>query len=826
MKLDYSIYKKPNNLDAIGILGYLIIVNRQIHNYQVNIIEEYLNSFEFTINDTPLKAIFEDSENKLKLNEAIDAFKVEDDTVQKNILYLLYMLSYVDSAIDSGEERIVRSTLAAVDIDEQTVEEIRETAINNAFAYRESSNKLFTRSKPEQEKKWYEKVIEWIVAFFKTIFGLNDNTDELERQGYISAIHDCFRVAREDFELIKPSYNSITGICEDTVHEIKTYNSSLPRDTDVAEEVAKVIDAYCNRIKTITSEQEKIAKKSFEQKERTISDFTISLLGRTKAGKTTLHTILTNQGRDYIGEGKQRTTRFNRVFQWNLMRIIDTPGIGSPEAEGRTDDDIANSVLGESDIICFVIADDSILKDILESIEKIAELNKPIVILLNHKDNIRPDVKYRRFIADPKGWLSTENETSLTGHIERIQKYANSKGFGSLIHVYPVFLLAALMSSEKNYVEDSDLLWDSSNIEQFINSLKTWITQYGTIKRSQTLVDEAVHTFETSKGKIEKAEVDLNNEIIKLQERKKQKLRLLKSTEKLVINEVREVLKDSFERLAKKEAYVFAEEAYEKKDASPKSWKEFIKKIHFEKEVTDEIYQVLDIYLQKAKETTNNLFEDVYFSIKSSFTADGIRVPLDLNLRATTRIAGGLIGIAATIAFIALESSPIGWILTGVGILLELGSSLFMTREEKRHKEIDKIYYSIRKEIEKNADSEIEATIKSISKGLHKKTKDIEKMFDMLITGMQKTLDYSSKLNEGYSNEINRLNKLYAYRLLQFVSVKKTDSVIESDKILRVDRSNNGKMIITVADDIPAFSTEMLKDVIAESVEIEWGEAS
>ena len=823
--MDYNVYKKPNNIDSIGILGYLIIVNSQIHNYQVNIIEEYLDSFDCSIFETPLKAIFDDSESKLKLNEAIEAFKDEDIYVQQNLIYLLFMLSHVDSAIDSGEERIIRGILAAVDIDQQVVEEIKALAIENAMAYRESSNTLFTRTKPERKKKWYEIAIEWIVAFFKSLFGIKDNSEELERQSYISAIRDCCKVAHEDFELIKPSYSNITGICEETVHEIRAYNNNLPRDTEVAEEVAKAIDAYCNRIKTVTSEQEKLAKKSFEQKERTIADFTISLLGRTKAGKTTLHTILTNQGRNYIGEGKQRTTRFNRVFQWNLMRIIDTPGIGSPEAEGRTDDDIANSVLGESDIICFVIADDSILKDILEFIERIAELNKPIVILLNHKDNIRPDVKYRRFVADPNKWLSTENETSLTGHVDRIQKYADSKGFGSLIHVYPVFLLAALMSTEDKYADDSDLLWNSSNIESFISSLKVWITQYGTVKRSQTLIDEAVHTFEASRKKIEKAEIDLKQEIQKLKDRKEQKIKLLKSTEKLVIDEVREVLKENFQRLAKKEAYAFAEEAYDTKDASSKSWKAFVEKIKFEKEVTDEICQILDLYLQKAKETTSNLFEDVYFSIKNSFTADDIKVPFDIDLRSTARIAGGVIGIAATIALIAIEG-PIGWVLTGIGILLELGANIFMTREQKRHKEIEKIYYSIRNEIEKNADSEIETTVKSVSRGLQKKTKAIEKMFDMLIEGMERTLDCSKKLNSGYINEIERLNTIYAYRLLGFVGAEMNDYETDSGKIIEVDRDSNGKMKITVADDIPELSTDSLKDVIAESVEIERRKAS
>ena len=40
------------------------------------------------------------------------------------------------------------------------------------------------------------------------------------------------------------------------------------------------------------------------------------------------------------------------------------------------------------DIICLIIRDDSVLQDVLEFVEKIASLNKPIIVLLNHMENI------------------------------------------------------------------------------------------------------------------------------------------------------------------------------------------------------------------------------------------------------------------------------------------------------------------------------------------------------------------------------------------------------------------------------------------------------
>ena len=67
--MDYYEYKKPKNINTIGLLGYLVVINKQIHNYQVNIIKDYLGSFECEIGDTPIKEIFADSDNKLSFDD-------------------------------------------------------------------------------------------------------------------------------------------------------------------------------------------------------------------------------------------------------------------------------------------------------------------------------------------------------------------------------------------------------------------------------------------------------------------------------------------------------------------------------------------------------------------------------------------------------------------------------------------------------------------------------------------------------------------------------------------------------------------------------------
>ena len=86
------------------------------------------------------------------------------------------------------------------------------------------------------------------------------------------------------------------------------------------------------------------------------------------------------EGDLFIGKGSQRTTRFNRVFSWKGLKIIDTPGIGAGEADGAKDTEIAMRVISQADMICFVVADDTITEEVFTVLDRIAEYHRPMII--------------------------------------------------------------------------------------------------------------------------------------------------------------------------------------------------------------------------------------------------------------------------------------------------------------------------------------------------------------------------------------------------------------------------------------------------------------
>ena len=167
-------------------------------------------------------------------------------------------------------------------------------------------------------------------------------------------------------------------------------------------EVARIVTDIKNDFIKLLNVSLKENREILDKKRRNIRYFTIAFMGRTKAGKSTLHKVITQQVNDDIGEGQLRTTRYNRSWYWNKLRIVDTPGIGAPG--GATDTEIAKSIIDEADVICYIVTSDSTQETEFDFFETIKERNKPLYILLNFKSNLTQSIRLKRFLANPSEW--------------------------------------------------------------------------------------------------------------------------------------------------------------------------------------------------------------------------------------------------------------------------------------------------------------------------------------------------------------------------------------------------------------------------------------
>lgn len=149
---------------------------------------------------------------------------------------------------------------------------------------------------------------------------------------YNKAIQECAAIATEDYKFAELGltgtretlYNLGKGIEEQlTVIQRQAVGKGQAK---TAAEVAKQLEDTKKALTVKIIKEIESVRQSLAAKQRALNHFSIAFMGKTKAGKSTLHAIITGDGWDGIGVGKQRTTRFNRVYEWKNIRIgLSTP---------------------------------------------------------------------------------------------------------------------------------------------------------------------------------------------------------------------------------------------------------------------------------------------------------------------------------------------------------------------------------------------------------------------------------------------------------------------------------------------------------------------
>ncbi|MDF5717496.1 MAG: 50S ribosome-binding GTPase [Rhizonema sp. NSF051] len=320
---------------------------------------------------------------------------------------------------------------------------------------------------------------------------------------YDEAIKRCKIIADEDYKYAEKSLKrakfALAGLAKNfdkCTNEIQQKIISEGA-ANTAKEVAKQLEITKNALTVETLKEFEGVCESLRAKQRALKHFSIAFIGKTKAGKSTLHAIITGDGWDAIGVGKQRTTRFNRVYEWKNIRIIDTPGIGAPG--GKSDEEIAESIIEESDVICYVVTNDSIQETEFKFLQLLKEKTKPLIILLNVKNNLRDTRRLEHFLKDSDKLFVMNSTTGLGGHIERIRRYAKQHYANDYFEIIPVMLLAAQMSREAEHQQHQDKLFKGSRIQNFLDAIRVSLVEHGVIRRSQTLLGSTVGAIEEPK---------------------------------------------------------------------------------------------------------------------------------------------------------------------------------------------------------------------------------------------------------------------------------------------------------------------------------------
>ena len=752
---------------------HLIVADGEINTKEISVLENYLNVDNTKELSIEKQKIFSDDENKKSIEELLLELKGEQLTEEhkKEIIEILSDIAFSDNYISAQEQELIEYIAQSLQVDYKDI--LSQKSILNEQEIESTRLKL------------YQKVIGKIQ---KTVYNNFLNKDSEKNMDNLFGSLGFSTVIEKISDEAIIDLNSVTEIIKKTNEDLivgKQEIDKLACPQTSRKEVQQIIDVVQgtkNHFNTMINSSLAENLAVLDKKKRNFRYFTIAFMGRTKAGKSTFHKIITQEKNDDIGVGKLRTTRYNRSWYWDKLRIVDTPGIGAPG--GDVDTEIAKSIIDEADLICYIVTSDAIQETEFDFFETIKERNKPLYIILNVKSNLTESIRLKRFLRDPHRWRECNGPQSIEGHFDRIRERLDGKYNMDAVKVIPIHLLAAqiAMQEKESNPENYKSLLEGSNIMEFIRSVKKEVYESGSLKKSLSVIDGTayqIHLFHQQ----------LQSDIVQLK----------KSTE--LLKKKNNSLKDFFQRESSKltsniaklfnstqvelnnYATNFADTNYENKNVG-KTWEEDSVVRNKTSYLNEQITTSLNRFNEEVKERIEEISSDIKFIDKISSTVS-VQTDSIHNTKSGVRIAGTI----CTIIFTNLWN-PLGWgALIGSAIIagvIGFFTSFFESKVEKIKNAKKKLREQLYENIEKNIKTNKKETLDKIHSSISLMNNRLKNLLGTYIDEVEQLIRILEDIQEKCIRKEQNINALISLRILEYVhkepsAVKKLSQLQEKE---------------------------------------------
>ena len=544
-----------NNKEIAYLLGcYVIVEDKEINSHELAVLNNFLPLQKDSQLYEERKKIFQDDETKIPVKKLLDELSHLhlNKEESEDLVHFLVRISYADFYMDSKERNLAEKVSKILNVPFDPIAEYE--ALNNS------------KNISDSKLKWHESLWGKVENF---TYGLSDKNEKrtdkiLGGLGFADILEEVTEEASTDMERVSSILNTINGDLKTCAQNLNQFNPAKNKSRKEFNKINETIAHIREEFNRIINESVSQNIELLDKKKRNIHYFTIAFMGRTKAGKSTLHKVVTQQDDDDIGIGKLRTTRYNRSWYWDRLRIVDTPGIGAPG--GEVDTEIAKSIIDEADMICYIVTSDSIQETEFDFFETIKDRNKPLYIILNYKSNLS-GIRLKKFLENPTDWKDCKGPQSIEGHFKRIEERLNGKYNMDAVAIIPLHLLAAQLYVEGGFdAEILEKLKTGSNITSFIRTIKEEIYNTGCLKKSLSIIDGSSYNLHQVNARI-KADCDRLREDACLLEKTREKISSFFSNERGKLTSQLSSITDSVRQELKNRANTFSNENYDNENA-------------------------------------------------------------------------------------------------------------------------------------------------------------------------------------------------------------------------------------------------------------------
>lgn len=642
---------------------------------------------------------------------------------------------------------------------------------------------------------------------------------------YQNAIDQCAKIAQEDYQFTRSTLKetkTILGVLRKGIERQLAFDQNYNNQgqgiikKDILKQLEKTEEALNTKIIKATNQ----VIESLYAKERSLKYFTIAFMGRTKAGKSTLHAIMAGEGWEAIGVGKQRTTRLNRVYEWQNIRIIDTPGIGAPG--GKSDEEIAQSVIDEADVICYVVTNDSIQETEFQFLQQLKEKAKPLIILLNIKHNLRDARRLEYFLKSPDKIFAKEGKNCLKGHISRIRRYAKEHYSNDYFPIIPVMLLAAQMSQEIEDKQQQEALLKASRIDTFFTAIRQSVIEYGVIRRSQTLLGSTVGNIEEPnqwiKGELQYYQSLIDTLISKSQTMQRDVKKSQKDSGDILEQRITETFQKAFQSIP-----TFAENHWDADENKlQKGWRKTLNQIKFEEQLNNSYQKANQKFNQEVKETLEEIGQQLQLIFKlNSNKFKFAQQDSETWIKDLFRIGGGVLGAIGAVTLLFLP--PVGIIMGITGSLINLSNLFFKSKDQKRREAVNKISGALRSQLKQQQQQILKKARNEFDHNCSEIVEKIDNYFQVLIQELEIISEKLKLANKDLEKNCDLLNRAYSKRIIDYC-LQEYQPLTEANinKIIaKVEREFGNNIKITTKQLLELKVTQsQLEQILQEEISI------
>ena len=770
---------------SLLLLAHIICADQQIHSEEIRYLDELIKNNGI---DTPtteaIESILSQSENYPSLEECTRLVARDE---RQHLLYQILEITYADGYLAPLEKIAVNEVVKIWKFPQAKFDQ----AIANAEKYYRTNRKKNNLSDSEKANL---SVGAKILKGAETVFSrglvkkiaeaapseLSQKIERLQREvllagpEYDEAVLRCAKIATEDYEFAKSRLERTEKALEDLQVSINWQTQELQKSllaggrSGSAKEVIKQINATKEALESKIIQQLQKIRASLDAKSRALSHFSITFMGKTKAGKSTLHAVVTGEGWNAIGVGKQRTTRYNRVYEWKNIRIIDTPGIGAPG--GKSDEEVAESVIDESDVICYVVTNDSVQESEFKFLEVLEANAKPLIILMNLKRNLRDSRLLKGFLESPDKLFAVQGNNTLQGHFKRIRTYAETHYRNNAFEIIPVMLLAAQMSKEQEHKEIQTKLLEASRLQDFLNIIRESIVKNGTIRRSQTFLGSTAGKIEMPLEKINleiKAYQHLLSELKKKRDRVRQEVNSQENNaRRLLQNKIKTI----FQELRGKTSSFALQNYKDDGEKISKKWNAIVERDRLQDRLEVAVRQAGEAYNKEVAEILEEVGKDLQLMAKLSGNSFNIHNTYD---GFSLKIGGRILAIAGTV--ISLVFPPlalVGVVATLVGTAMMWIARLGKSDEDKKREAAEKVEKALKSQIDTQESKIIKQASDSLTKQCRNISSTIDFYFGGLINGLEAILKELLTTKKKLEEITQELNLAYSKRIFDYCQNK------------------------------------------------------